>query len=62
MTCFMDVVQVAPLVVITAPEKRCGKTRLLAVLNKLVYRPLPASSISPARGCSEQLAPGGRPC
>ena len=48
MTWFMDVVQVAPLAVITAPEKRCGKTQLLAVLNKLVYRPLPASSISPA--------------
>jgi putative DNA primase/helicase len=48
MTWFMDVVQVAPLAVITAPEKRCGKTQLLAVLNKLVYRPLPASSISSA--------------
>ena len=48
MTWFMDVVQVAPLAVITAPEKRCGKTQLLAVLNKVVYRPLPASSISPA--------------
>lgn len=48
MTWFIDVVQVAPLAVITAPEKRCGKTQLLTILGKLSYRPLSASSISPA--------------
>ncbi|MBS0300471.1 MAG: DUF3631 domain-containing protein [Proteobacteria bacterium] len=48
MTWFMDVVQIAPLAVITAPEKRCGKTQLLTILGKLSYRPLSASSISSA--------------
>src|SRR5574338_56533 len=48
MTWFMDVVQVAPLAVITAPEKRCGKSQLLFLLARLVYRPLPASNITPA--------------
>ena len=48
MTWFMDAVQIAPLAVITAPEKRCGKTQLLTILGKLSYRPLSASSISSA--------------
>lgn len=48
MTWFMDVVQIAPLAIITAPEKRCGKTQLLTILGKLSYRPLSASSISSA--------------
>lgn len=48
MTWFMDVVQIAPLAVITAPEKRCGKSLLLFLLGKLAHRPLAASSISPA--------------
>jgi len=48
MTWFMDVVQVAPLAIITAPEKRCGKTQLLTILGKLSYRPLSASNISSA--------------
>lgn len=48
MTWFMDVVQVAPLAVITAPEKRCGKTQLLILLGKLVYRALTTSNISSA--------------
>ncbi len=48
MTWFMDVVQIAPLAVITAPEKRCGKSQLLSLLGKLSYRPLTASNISPA--------------
>lgn len=48
MTWFMDVVQVAPLAVITAPEKRCGKSQLLFLLGRLVYRPLTASNISTA--------------
>jgi hypothetical protein len=48
MTWLMDTVQVAPLAVITAPEKRCGKSQLLFLLGKLVYRPLTASNISAA--------------
>jgi hypothetical protein len=48
MTWFMDAVQVAPLAVITAPEKRCGKSQLLTLLGRLVRRPLLASNISPA--------------
>ena len=59
MTWFMDVVQIAPLAVITAPEKRCGKTQLLTILGKLSYRPLSASSISSASlyRCIEALSP-----
>lgn len=48
MTWFMDVVQVAPLAVITAPEKRCGKSQLLSLLGRLSARSITASSISPA--------------
>lgn len=48
MTWFIDTVQVAPLAVITAPEKRCGKSQLLFLLGKLVNKPLAASNISPA--------------
>lgn len=48
LTWLIDVVQVAPLAVITAPEKRCGKTLLLALLGRLVARPITASNISPA--------------
>ena len=48
MTWFMDVVQVAPLAIITAPEKRCGKTLLLTILGRLSARSITASSISPA--------------
>lgn len=48
MTWFIDVIQVAPLAVITAPEKRCGKTQLLSLLGKLSARAITASSISPA--------------
>jgi putative DNA primase/helicase len=48
MTWFIDVVQVAPLAIITAPEKRCGKSLLLFLLGKLAARAITASSISPA--------------
>lgn len=48
MTWFMDAVNVAPLAVITAPEKRCGKTQMLTVLGHLVCRPLSTSNITPA--------------
>lgn len=48
MTWFIDVIQVAPLAVITAPEKRCGKSMLLFLIGRLVPRPLMSSSISPS--------------
>jgi putative DNA primase/helicase len=48
MTWFIDVIQIAPLAVITAPEKRCGKSQLLFLLSQIVKRPLTASNISPS--------------
>lgn len=48
LTWLIESVNVAPLAVITAPEKRCGKTQMLSVLGKLVRRPMSASSITPA--------------
>ncbi len=39
---------VSPIAHITAPEKRCGKSKLLAVIEKLSYRPLSASHITAA--------------
>lgn len=48
MTWFIDTVQVAPLAVITAPEKSCGKTQLLDLIGKMSCRPMFASSITPA--------------
>lgn len=47
-TWFVDVVDVAPIANITAPEKRCGKTVLLGALARLAYRPLAVSNIAPA--------------
>lgn len=44
----MDVLTVSPLAHITSPEKRCGKTILYTALSRLVFRPLPASNISPS--------------
>lgn len=48
MSWFVDVIRVAPLAVITAPEKQCGKTTLLELIGRLVPRPLTSSSISPS--------------
>lgn len=45
-TWFMDVVRVSPIAIITAPEKRCGKTVLLGTMAKLVARPLLTSGIT----------------
>jgi putative DNA primase/helicase len=47
-TWVIDRVQVAPLAIITAPEKRCGKTQLLELIGRLSKRALFASNISPA--------------
>lgn len=48
MTWFIDVIKVAPLAVITAPEMRCGKSQLLFLLGRIVRSPIPASNITPA--------------
>jgi hypothetical protein len=48
MTWLMDSVDVAPIAVITAPEKRCGKSQLLFLMGRLSCRPLSASNITPA--------------
>lgn len=47
-TWVIDFVEVAPLAVITAPEKRCGKTRLLELMSRFVRRPVVASNLTPA--------------
>lgn len=39
MTWFIDEIDVAPLAVITAPEKRCGKTILLSLIGRLAKEP-----------------------
>jgi putative DNA primase/helicase len=44
MTWFIEVVEVAALALITAPEKACGKSQLLTILGYLVARPLPAAN------------------
>ena len=44
----IDAGNIAPKLLIYSPEKRCGKTTLLDVLIGLVWKPLPASNISPA--------------
>jgi len=36
-TYLIDVMDIAPILVISSPEKRCGKTTLLSILLKLVY-------------------------
>lgn len=45
-TWFIDVVNYAPIANITAPEKRCGKSKLLGVLKRLSYKALSTSNIS----------------
>lgn len=44
----IDAGNIAPKLLVYSPEKRCGKTTLLDVLIGLVWKPLPASNISPA--------------
>lgn len=47
-TWVIDQVSIAPLALITAPEKGCGKTQLLDVMGQMVAKPLPASNITAA--------------
>jgi putative DNA primase/helicase len=48
MTWFIDVIKVAPLAIITAPERECGKSILLELLGRLVARPLSVANSSAA--------------
>ncbi len=43
-----DAAEVSPLLALTSPEKRCGKTTALHLLGSLVPRPLPASNVTAA--------------
>lgn len=47
-TWFIDGANVAPLLNITSPEKRCGKSTLGELVKEMVARPLYASNITPA--------------
>jgi Protein of unknown function (DUF3631)/Domain of unknown function (DUF3854) len=48
LTYVADLVDCLPILAIVSPEKRCGKTRLLGVLDRMVRRAISASNISPA--------------
>jgi hypothetical protein len=48
MTWFIDVIMVAPLAIITAPERECGKSILLEIFSRLVARPLSVANSSAA--------------
>lgn len=47
-TWFENYVNFAPYVLVTAPEKRCGKSQLLGLMAKLSKKPLEAGSMSAA--------------
>ena len=47
-TWFIEGAKVAPMINITSPEKRCGKSTLLLVIESMVSKPLLASNISGA--------------
>lgn len=47
-TWFIDVVDVAPLAIINAPEKACGKSQLLDVVGRMSARPLSAANSTSA--------------
>jgi hypothetical protein len=48
LTFLVDTVNIMPLLAITSPEKRCGKSRLLTLLLKLVRRPIPGVNLTAA--------------
>lgn len=43
-----DAAEISPVLALTSPEKRCGKTTALSILEAVVPRPLPAASLTPA--------------
>lgn len=46
MTWFMPCINVAPLLIITAPERACGKSQLLSIALRLVFKGLSAANTS----------------
>ena len=46
MTWFMQCINVAPLLIITAPERACGKSQLLSIALRLVFRGISAANTS----------------
>lgn len=46
MTWVIDAFQIAPLAIVSAPEKRCGKSEFRRLMAKFVYRPLEADGMS----------------
>ena len=44
----INATNISPIINISSPEKRCGKSTLLTILAKLVFRALMASNITPA--------------
>jgi len=44
----IDYVHCAPILTLSSPEKQCGKTTVLSILGKLVFKALPASHITAA--------------
>ena len=47
-TYLLDAISVTPVLLLTSPEPRCGKTTLMGLLQELAWRPLAASNISTA--------------
>lgn len=47
-TWLIDYVGVSPILAISSPEKRCGKTTVISILGNLVCKPILASNISAA--------------
>ena len=48
MTWFVDAITIAPLLIISAPGKSCGKSQLLTLLSRIGYRPLSTDNASPS--------------
>ena len=48
LTYVTDCVDILPILLITSPEKGCGKTQLLKILGRLVYRKLPCVDVTAA--------------
>jgi putative DNA primase/helicase len=43
-----DAAMISPILALSSPEKRSGKTRVLSLLSMVVRRPLPAANVTPA--------------
>ncbi len=58
-TYVLDAARTAPILALLSPEPRCGKSTVLALLSRLVRRPLPASNITAAAlfRCVEKARP-----